>query len=72
MGILILTIVHILIEDLELLLCGLSVYKLVTIDGIGIDDALCRYTNHKFKIEDIQDAYLQIVRVMSDYSFGEM
>lgn len=60
------------IEDLELLLCGLSVYKLVHIDKLSIEESLSRYVNHTFKLEDIQNAYLKISDVMSDYCFGEL
>lgn len=59
------------IEDLELLLCGLSIYKAVHLDGVSIEDKLSQYNNHKFKIEDIQHSYMSIVDVMSNYSFGE-
>lgn len=60
------------IEDLELLLCGLSVYKLVNIDKLSIEESLSRYVNHTFKLEDIQNAYLKISDVMSNYCFGEL
>lgn len=59
------------IEDLELLLCGLSIYKAVHIEGVDIEDKLSQYKQHKFKIEDIHKTYTQIVDVMSNYSFGE-
>ena len=60
------------IEDLELLLCGLSVYRSVVIDKSTVNESLVKYTNHKFKLEDIKEAYLQIVNVMTNYSFGEV
>ena len=60
------------IEDLELLLCGLSVYRSVVIDKSTVNESLVKYTNHKFKLEDIKEAYLQIVSVMTNYSFGEV
>ena len=60
------------IEDLELLLCGLSVYRSVVIDKSTVNESLVKYTNHKFKLEDIKEAYLQIVNVMTNYSIGEV
>lgn len=60
------------VEDLELLLCGLSVYKSVNIDKQPLEEVLLTYVNHTFNIEDIQKAYTQIVGVMTDYTFGEL
>ena len=60
------------IEELELLLCGLSVYKSVNIDGKTLSESLSHYINHTFSVEDIQKAYSQIVNVMTNYSFGEI
>lgn len=60
------------IEDLELLLCGLSVYKAVNIDKGSLTEVLSTYMNHTFSIEEIQKAYTQIVGVMTNYSFGEL
>jgi hypothetical protein len=58
------------IEELELLLCGLSVFKSIHIDKLSVDDSLSNYANHKFNIDDIKTAYLQIAEVMENYSFG--
>jgi hypothetical protein len=60
------------IEDLELLLCGLSVYKSVNIDKLSVEESLAPYVNHTFKVEDIQNAYLKISDTMSNYCFGEL
>lgn len=58
------------IEELELLLCGLSVYKNVHIDGMTVEQSLTNYNNHKFHIDSIKEAYLNISDVMNNYSFG--
>ena len=58
------------IEELELLLCGLSVYKDTHIDNSDIEKSLIKYKSHKFSIDDIKKAYAQISDVMSNYSFG--
>jgi hypothetical protein len=60
------------IEDLELLLCGLSVYKAVNIDKGSLEEVLSTYMSHTFSLEDIQRAYTHIVGVMTNYSFGEL
>lgn len=60
------------IEELELLLCGLSVYKSVNIDKLSVEESLAPYVNHTFKIEDIQNTYLKISDTMSNYCFGEL
>lgn len=58
------------IEEIELLLCGLSVYKEAHLDNKSVDESLSQYSNHKFGIEKIRSSFLEISKVMSDYSFG--
>jgi hypothetical protein len=58
------------IEELELLLCGLSVFKSIHIDGVSVEDSFVPYTNHKFTMDEIKNSYLNISDVMSNFSFG--
>lgn len=58
------------IEELELLLCGLSVYKSVHIDNLTLDESLTIYENYKFNIDEIKTSYLNISGVMEKYHFG--
>ena len=58
------------IEELELLLCGLSVFKSMHIDNLSIEDSLVPYDNHKFSLDEIKTSYLNIADVMSNYHFG--
>ena len=58
------------IEELELLLCGLSVFKDIHIDKLSMEDSLSHYTNHKFSIDEIKTSYVQITNVMENYHFG--
>ena len=59
------------IDELELLLCGLNVFKSVNIDNMSVEDSLQSYSNSRFNIEDVQKTYLQIANVMTNYSFGD-
>ena len=58
------------IEELELLLCGLSVFKSIHIDKKSVEDSLLDYTNHKFTLDEIKNAYLNISNIMENYCFG--
>jgi hypothetical protein len=58
------------IEDLELLLCGLSVYRLIHIDNLSVEESLQRYFDHKFHIDEIKKAYLKVSEVMTNFTFG--
>ena len=58
------------IEELELLLCGLSVYQSIHMDNLSVDESLNKYHNHKFHIDEIKKSYLKISEVMSNYTFG--
>lgn len=58
------------IEDLELLLCGLSVFKSIHIDGLSVENSLIPYKNHHFTLDEIKSAYLNISDVMHNFSFG--
>lgn len=58
------------IEELELLLCGLSVFKSINIDNLSIEDSLSKYKNHKFTMDEIKTTYLQISETMANYCFG--
>ena len=58
------------IEDLELLLCGISVFKAVHLDNIDMEDSLERYKNSKFSLEDIKLTYLKVSETMSSFKFG--
>ena len=58
------------IEELELLLCGLSVFKSIHIDKMSIEDSLASYTNHKFSVDEIKISYVQIANIMENYCFG--
>ena len=58
------------IEELELLLCGLSVFKSIHIDKLSIEDSLLPYTTHKFSIDEVKNSYVQISEVMENYCFG--
>jgi hypothetical protein len=58
------------IEELELLLCGLSVYKSINIDGMSVAEGLLPYQHHKFGVDEIKEAYLKISNVMTNYHFG--
>ena len=58
------------IEDLELLLCGLSIYKSVQIDGMNVDEVLIQYNHHKFDLNSIKESYCNILNVMNKFSFG--
>jgi hypothetical protein len=58
------------IEELELLLCGLSVFKSTSIDKLSLEDSLASYVNHKFSIDEIKTAYIQVANVMENYCFG--
>ena len=58
------------IGELELLLCGLSVFKSIQIDNLTIEDSLTPYENHKFSIDEIKSAYLKISDIMQNYHFG--
>ena len=58
------------IEELELLLCGISVFKSVYIDKLDIEDSLERYKNSKFNLEDIKLTYLKVSETMSSFKFG--
>ncbi len=58
------------IEELELLLCALSVYKSIHIDNLTIEDSLTPYENHKFTVDEIKASYLHISNVMENYHFG--
>ncbi len=58
------------IEELELLLCGMSVFKSIHIDKLSVEDSLSLYKNHKFSIDEIKESYLKISDTMSSYTFG--
>ena len=58
------------IEELELLLCGLSVFKSIHIDHLTTEESLLPYANHKFTVDEIKNSYLQISYVMENYKFG--
>lgn len=58
------------IEDLELMLCGLSVFKSIHIDKKTIENSLTPYKDYKFSIDEIKASYIQIAEVMENYCFG--
>ncbi len=58
------------IDELELLLCGLSLFKSIHIDKLTIEDSLESYANHKFSVDEIKLSYLKISDVMENYCFG--
>ena len=58
------------IEDLELLLCGISVFKAVHLDHMDMEDSLEKYKNSKFSLEDIKMTYLKVSETMSSFKFG--
>ena len=58
------------IEELELLLCGLSVFKSINIDKLSVEYSLSMYASHKFSLDEIKTSYLQISEVMENYCFG--
>lgn len=58
------------IEELELLLCGLTMYKSVNIDGVSVEDYFDTDTKNAFSQDTIKNVYLKISEVMSEYSFG--
>lgn len=57
------------IEELELLLCGLNVYKLVVLDGEDYDSVIENYPT-KFSTLSVKKSYNLISSVLSDYTFG--
>lgn len=59
------------IEELELLLCGLSIYQSVHIEHTSLEECLIKYKNHKFDLDDIKSTYINIANVMNDYVFGD-
>lgn len=58
------------IEELELLLCAMTIYKSVHIDGDSFEESLISYKNHKFDSDEIKRTYLSICDVMENYHFG--
>lgn len=69
------------IEDLELILYCLLVYKKVKIDGEDLDSTIHtinqftiseidNYESHKFTFNEIKKAYDKIEKVMEDYDFN--
>lgn len=58
------------IEELELLLCGLSIYKSINIDGLNAENSLIPYQNHPLGVDEIKKAYLKVSDVMENYCFG--
>jgi len=59
------------IEELELLLSGLTAYKSIVIDRCLVEEYFDSLNQHKDRVEKIKDVYLKIVDVMKDFSFGE-
>ena len=58
------------IEELELLLCGLEMYKDIQIDKLTLEESILKCKNKRFKISDIKEAYVTITEIMSNFSFG--
>lgn len=59
------------IEEIELLLCGLSIYKKVKLDRLSFEETMKEYESHKFSQQSLTEAFVKIEEVMSTYSFGD-
>lgn len=59
------------IEELELLLCGLEMYKDTHIDKLTLEESILKCKNKRFKTSDIKEVYVTITEVMSNFSFGD-
>jgi hypothetical protein len=58
------------IEELELMLSGLTMYKNVNVEGQSIDDYTNTLIGTDRRKDQIKLAYSKILDVMSNYSFG--